>query len=47
MQKQITAVMRAYSQMKSPNLIIEIIQSLTENGEAPDRAMQTLDGRGH
>ena len=35
------------SQMKSPKLIIEIIQSLTERGMAPDRAMQTLDGQGY
>ena len=29
---------------KSPKLITEIIQPLTEREMAPDRAMQTLDG---
>ena len=42
-QKQRTAAMRTYLQMlKSPKLITEIIQPLTEN-----KAMQTLDGEGH
>ena len=39
-------VMRAYSQMKSPKLITEIIQPLTERETAPERAMQTIDSQG-
>ena len=46
-QKQTTVVMRAYSQTKSPKLITEIIQPLTEREAEPDRATQTLDGQGH
>ena len=42
--KQITVVMRSNSQMKSPKIIIDIIQPLTEREAEPDRAMQTLDG---
>ena len=34
----------AYSKMKSPKLIIEIIQPLSKREVDPDRAMQILDG---
>ena len=34
----------SYSQMKSPKLLTEIIQPLTERETAPDKAMQILDG---
>ena len=36
--------MKAYLQSKSPRLITEIIQPLTERETVPDRAMQMLDG---
>ena len=45
-QKQITVTMRALSQIKSPKLIAEIIQPLTERAVEPDRAMHKLDGWG-
>ena len=40
-------LMRAYSQMKSPKLIIEIIQPLPKRETEPERVMQTLDGQSH
>ena len=43
-QNQTRVAMRAYSQMKNPKLVTELIQPLTEMETAPDRAMQTLDG---
>ena len=44
-QKQKTVAMRAYLQMKSPKLVTEIIQPLTERETEPDRVMQKSDGQ--
>ena len=38
-----TVAMRAYLQIKSPKLITEIIQPLTEREVEPDRAVEILD----
>ena len=43
-QKQKTVAMQAYLQMKSPKLITEIIQPLTDRKMAPVKPMETLDG---
>ena len=43
-QKQTIVAMTANSQTKSPKLLTEIIQPLTEREMAPDKAMQILDG---
>ena len=45
-EKQTTVAIRASLQMKSPKLITEIIQPLTEREMAPGRNMQTLDSQG-
>ena len=39
--------MRAYSQMRSPKLITEIIQPLKEKEAEPDRADHALDSQGN
>ena len=44
MQKQITVVMKACFPMKSPTLVMEIIQPLIEREAEPDKAIETLDG---
>ena len=46
-QKQKTVAIRAYSKLKSPRLITEIIKPLTERKTALNIAMQILDGQGH